>query len=326
MRRQHRMLMFAAGLVAVLVSAILLSPTGALGQERGRTAAAKGPGIVAVGQNVTISEPLQGSIQVLAGSVTIDAPVHGSVIAFGADVTIHQGGRIEGDLFCLGGRLDGVGAEQVAGEVYAPASITAALEGVSRGQRPFVNATENPFSLVTVALKLSLLLVWLAVAVVVTLMQGREVRMSSLEVRASPFYTFFLGMVAFTSFVLTAIVFSYLIPYLIGILLLIVLGLFAIVTKVYGMITIFHAVGWAVAGPRTHQAARARRFFRGDLAMVIVGLLILGSIRMIPVVGNVIWMTASLVGIGVTLATRFGRREPSFLAWHPAQETVVSHQ
>src|SRR4029078_10422013 len=95
---------------------------------------------------------------------------------------------------------------------------------------------------------------WLVVAVLITLLSGREVRYSSIEIRASALYCFALGVVAFTSFVLTAIVFSYLVPYLIGIPLLAALAVFAILTKVYGMIAVFHAVGTLIAGVKTENA------------------------------------------------------------------------
>src|ERR1041385_8138568 len=88
------------------------------------------------------------------------------------------------------------------------------------------------------AVMVSLLFVWSIVAIVVTLFAGREVRYSSVEVRASALYCFALGLVAFTSFVITAIVFSYLVPYVVGIPLLAALGVFAVLTKVYGMIAI----------------------------------------------------------------------------------------
>jgi hypothetical protein len=48
--------------------------------------------------------------------------------------------------------------------------------------------------------------------------------------------------------------------------------------------------------------------------------LILGAIRLIPVIGTIVWAFASVFGIGVALATKFGRREPWFLAWAPAAE------
>ncbi len=113
--------------------------------------------------------------------------------------------------------------------------------------------------------------------------------------------------------------FSYLVPYLLGIPLLAALAVFAILTKIYGMVAVFHAVGTLVAGSRNRQQLASRKWLRGDVAMVVVGVLILGIIRLIPVVGTLAWSAASIFGIGVALATKFGRREPWFLAWRAAE-------
>ena len=171
----------------------------------------------------------------------------------------------------------------------------------------------------TTAVGVSLLFVWIITSVVVTLMSGREVRYSSIEVRTSPLHCFALGLVAVTSFVLTAILFSYLIPFLVGIPLLVALGVFAVLTKVYGTIAVFHAIGTIVAGTRSRQAMLQRRWLRGDLAMVLVGVVLLGAIRLIPVLGLIVWSIASVFGIGTALATKFGRREPWFLLFRPAE-------
>jgi hypothetical protein len=161
----------------------------------------------------------------------------------------------------------------------------------------------------------ALLAVWMFAAVAVTLLSGREIRYSSVEMRASALHCFALGLVAVTSFALTAIVLSYLIPYHVGVPLLFALGVFAILTKIYGTIAVFHAIGTLVAGSRTRDQLAGRKWLRGDLAMVVVGVLILGAIRLIPIVGPIIWALASVFGIGTALATKFGRREPWFLAW-----------
>jgi len=165
------------------------------------------------------------------------------------------------------------------------------------------------------AVIVALLAVWMLAAVALTLLSGREIRYSSVEMRASALRCFALGLVAVTSFALTAIVFSYLIPYHIGVPLLFALGVFAILTKIYGTVAVFHAVGTLVAGSRTREQLARRHWLRGDLAMVVVGVLILGAIRLIPIVGPIVWALASVFGIGTALATKFGRREPWFLAY-----------
>jgi hypothetical protein len=169
------------------------------------------------------------------------------------------------------------------------------------------------------AVIVSLLVVWIVAAIVVTLMSGREIRSSSTELRGSPLHCFALGLVAITSFLLSAILFSYLVPFVVGVPLLIALGVFAILTKAYGMIVVFHALGTWIAGAKNREELDRRRWLRGDLAMVLVGVLVLGAIRLIPIAGTVIWASSSVFGIGVALATKFGRREPWFLAWRPVE-------
>ena len=104
-----------------------------------------------------------------------------------------------------------------------------------------------------------------------------------------------------------------------GVPLLVALAVFAVLTKVYGTIAVFHAIGTIVAGARSRDVMLQRRWIRGDLAMVIIGVLVLGAIRLIPVLGLVVWGIASVFGVGTALATKFGRREPWFLTFRPAE-------
>jgi len=89
-------------------------------------------------------------------------------------------------------------------------------------------------------------------AVSLTLLSGREIRYSSIEMRRSALHCFALGLVAVTSFALTAIVFSYLIPFHVGVPLLFALGVIAILTKIYGTVAVFQP-SHLVAGNRTRE-------------------------------------------------------------------------
>ena len=276
---------------ALAAFVMIMAPTGAIGAER-----SVGSDRFVFGGTETISEPVLGDLQVYRASVTVEDIVSGNLLVAGGDVTFRGAGRVDGNLIYAASRVN-AGDGRVRGNIYPLAS----LEG----------ATASMNSSAVVA---SLLLAWLLVAVTITLMSGREVRSSSLEVRSSVLHCFVLGLVALTSFVLTAIAFSYLVPYVVGIPLLAALAVFGVLTKVYGMIAVFHAVGTLAAGARTRSQLQSRKWFRGDLAMVVLGVLILGAIRFIPALGPIVWSLASIFGIGVALATRFGRREPWFLA------------
>lgn len=291
---RSRVLVLLTAIAATLVTALLAAPAATL-HHAGRG------NVVVFGRNAVIDHPVMGDVQVYRGTATVRDVVDGDLLVFGDGVAFEGNGRVNGDVILAGGAVKN-GDGRIGGHLYTPATIEGAMAMMTR-----------------TAVIVSLLLVWMIAAIVLTLMSGREIRLSSLEVRTSPLHCFALGLVAVTSFLLTAIVFSYLVPYLIGIPLLFALAVFAVLAKIYGTVAVFHAVGTLVAGARTREQLAQRRWFRGDLAMVVVGVLILGAIRLIPVIGPLLWAGASVFGIGTALATKFGRREPWFLAWTPAE-------
>lgn len=276
-------------------------------------APARAEDVVAVMQTTTVEAPLQGDVQAIGGALTIASVVSGNVVSIGTRVHFEGAGEVRGSFIAAGGTVTGLTRERVAGEIWAPGTIRG-VAGDAPSGAVLVDMMAEPFSLAAAALKVTLTLFWILAAAIVILVADREVRASSIEIRAALLHAFLLGLVAFTSFVLTAILFAWLIPWGIGYILLAILGVFAFITKVYGMVAVFHLVGSMLMGPRTHEEA-ATKWLRGDLALVVLGGLVLGALRLVPVVGNVVWISASLVGIGVALATGFGRREPWFLAW-----------
>lgn len=210
--------------------------------------------------------------------------------------------------------------------LFLPLTVVAASLVTAMVAAPTSSGTSAPLTLPDAAAMMqktaviaALLAVWMLAAISLTLLSGREIRYSSLEMRASALHCFALGLVAVTSFALTAIVVSYLIPFHVGLPLLFALGVFAILSKIYGLVAVFHAIGTIVAGSRTREQLARRQWLRGDLAMVVIGVLVLGALRLIPIVGPIIWALASVFGIGTALATKFGRREPWFLAWRAVE-------
>jgi hypothetical protein len=281
-------------IAAVVALFAVVLPTGAKGQSRTATDTHY------VSENVTIDEPVLGTVQLYGGSLLLRDVIAGDLLVIGGTVTFAGRGRVQGNVIHAGSTLSGAEG-RVGGRIYPLASLEGAAGAVTKN-----------------AIIASLVLVWLIVAVVVTLMSGREIRLSSVEVRTSALHCFVLGLVALTSFVLTAIAFSYLVPYVIGIPLLAALAVFALLTKIYGMIAVFHAAGTLIAGARSRNQLQQRKWLRGDLAMVVIGVLLLGALRFIPVVGTILWSLASIFGVGVALATKFGRREPWFLEYRAA--------
>jgi hypothetical protein len=295
-----RVVVPATVIAATLAILIVLTPAGAVGEER-RPAPISSSDRYAFGHDVDIIAPIIGSVFVFGGSALVDSTIDGDLLVLGGNVKFSRRGRVTGNVIYGGGRVED-GEGRVGGERYALSSVEGAAASMQK-----------------TAVIVSLLFFWIIGAVLVTLASGREVRVSSVEVRASALHCFTLGLVAVTSFVLTALVFSLLVPYVVGIPLLAGLAVFAALTKIYGMVAVFHAIGTIVAGYRTREQMAGRKWLRGDLAMVLVGIAILGALRLIPFAGTAIWSMASVFGVGVALATKFGRREPWFLTWRTAE-------
>ena len=81
--------------------------------------------------------------------------------------------------------------------------------------------------------------------------------------------------------------------------------LVALLLKLWGMVAVFHALGDWVLSRVLH-----RRWI--PLNAAILGLVLLGVLKLIPWVGAWSWTVASLIGVGASLTTKFGRREPWF--------------
>jgi hypothetical protein len=291
----RRLLLPLIAVVALVALVCAVMPTGASAERRlaGDT--------YIWDENRTLSEPVNGNLQVYGSNIVVANVISGDLFVVAGTVSFTAAGRVNGDLIYTGSKVSNA-QDRVGGGIHPLLSVEGAVASITKS-----------------AVVASLLLAWLVVAVVVTLMSGREVRASSVEVRSSALHCFVVGLVAVTSFVLTAIAFSYLIPYMVGIPLLAALAVFVLLSKVYGMIVMFHAVGTLVAGARSRQQLSSRRWLRGDLAMVVIGLLILGAIRFVPGIGTIVWGLTSVFGVGVALATRFGRRDPWFLEFRAVE-------
>lgn len=299
MNHYTRSLLPLLAMSALVFSGAVVLPTFATNADSRGVVSRSEKGVVSFGEDVVIDQPVSGDVQVVFGSAKVDARIDGDLLVFAGNIELGPRADITGELVSYGGTVTGAGARRHP--------RLAEHAGISLARM------NDPRSPIGYALKLSFLVVWLVAAVILAMTSGRELRASSIELRVAPFHAFGLGLVAFTSFLLTAVVFAYLLSFVIGLPLLAALAVFALMTKIYGMIVVFHAVGSIVAAPRTRDALQKRRWVRGDMGLVLVGLLILGLIRMIPLVGNLVWIAASLFGVGVALATKFGRREPWFL-------------
>ncbi len=290
---------------------LLTSPTPASASDSPESAAQPGlrleagsvarQPIVAVGRGVEVAGEALAGVTALNGSVAVSGLVHGDVTVLGGDLVLASTAVIEGDALVLGGRLLAAGGSRLSGRAVAYPTVSRAwltlLEGPSLG----MGAT----SPLVLGAKLGLVAAWLALTLLLFASAGRSLVRTSEEVRHEPLRCFAAGLVGLATIVLSALFLSAFLPTLLGIPLLVLVGLFALVLKLWGMVAIFHSFG------RFCVSRFARRRVV-QLHAAVLGLSLLGLIKLVPMAGVWVWTAATLIGMGAALRSKFGRFEPWF--------------
>jgi hypothetical protein len=257
--------------------------------------------LVGVGRDVIVQGQALADVAALDGSVEVSGQVTGDVVVLRGDVRLTPTARVGGDVFVVGGTIRAAPGAHAAGRMVSYPTASNAwmtlLEGPSLGL--------GFASRLVVGAKLAVLASWAALLLLFFATSGRQLLETADGVRREPFRSFFTGLTGVVSLVLTALFFSAFARGIMGLPLLILVVLLGLVLKLWGMVAVFYALGdWI-------SLHLLRRRFR-PLNAATVGLLVLGAIKFLPWFGVVAWTTATFIGIGAALSTKFGRREPWF--------------
>jgi hypothetical protein len=284
------------------------------------SAAAEGPGpealvlhegavarrqLVGVGRDVLVAGHAMADVAALEGSVRVTGRVDGDVVVLGGDVELEPGARVGGDVFALGGAVRAAAGSTLGGRAVSHPSFHSAwltlIEGPSLGLSAF-----DPLVL---GAKLALVTAWLVLTLALLAVAGREVSATADHVLADPGRNLLAGLTAVLTLLLLGLLLSAVTAALVGLPLLALVVLFALVLKLWGMVAVFLAAGRALAGRRWGPWRRRRPT---ALDAAVLGLLVLGAVKLVPFLGAWVWTAATLLGVGATLDSKFGRGGPWF--------------
>ena len=309
MPRTSRVLagLFLCLLIAPVVQGA--SSTTALTIEQGSVARSQ---VVALGRDLLVAGEAVADVVAINGNARITGKVAGDIIVLGGNALLGSTARAEGDVFVLGGTLEAEQGARIDGRSVSYPTISSAwltlIEGPSLGL--------PPTSPVVLGAKMALLAAWMTLTLLLMATSGRGILSTSEQVVADPLRSFFVGLTAVLALTMTGLFFSAFAAAVVGVPLLVLVVMLALMLKLWGMVAVFHALGdWL--GTTVFR----RRFV--TLNCALLGLLTLGAIKMIPYVGTWVWTVATLIAVGASLSTKFGRREPWFdlepdLTRHPA--------
>jgi hypothetical protein len=255
--------------------------------------------IVALGRDLEIDGEAHDTVAAVNGSVRVRGSVSGDVIVLGGNATLGERARVDGDVFVLGGRIETSPGTEIGGRSVSYPTLGAAwlilLEGPSLG----LASTSR----VVIGAKMALVAAWLGWSILLFAVGGRDLLNTSETLWEEPFRCFLTGLTGVLALFLTALLMSSLAAVVIGVpLLFLVVGI-ATALKLWGLVALFHAAGRTIT-----RLVRGRRL--NSLNQAVLGLLVLGAVKLLPYAGTWVWTAASLMGVGATLLTKFGRQEP----------------
>lgn len=257
--------------------------------------------IVALGRDMVIDGEAKSHAVVLDGAARISGRVEGDVIVLGGDAVLAETAQVLGDVYVLSGRIDAAPGAAIGGRsvAYPDASTL----WVSLIQGPALGLA--PYSPIVVGAKLALLAFWAFLIVALFAISRRELLATSDSVRGEPFRNFFVGLTGIAAMTLTALFFSAFSGALLGVPLIVVVLVFALVLRFWGMVAVFHALGdWLARRLESRPPL--------PLTAATYGLLVLGVLKLLPWVGVWTWSVATFIGVGAALSTKLGRREAWF--------------
>ena len=293
---------------------LVLTAGAAAGQENAapealvlREGATARQALVGIARDVVVEGEALSDVAALDGDVRVRGTVSGDVIVLGGDAVVEGSGRVDGDVFALGGRVIAEPGARIGGRGVSHPTASGAWMALLEG--PAVGT--SPWDPLVLGAKLALVTAWLALTLALLAVSGREVVATAQSVREEPFRNFFLGLTATLALLLAALLFAAFTAGLVGVPLVVLVVLFALLLKLWGMVGVFTALGDWLAG-RVRASSGRRRAAGTALTAAVVGLAVLGAVKLLPWVGALVWTIATLIGVGAALDTKFGRREPWF--------------
>jgi hypothetical protein len=268
--------------------------------ERGSVA---GSQVVALGRDLVVLGRAAAGVAVLQGSARIEGEVDDDVVVLGGDADLASTARVGGDVFVLGGSVRTRPGAHIAGRAVAyptaPGTLLVLAEGPALGL--------SPWSRTVVGTKLALLAAWLIAAMALVGFAWPALASTAEAIAEQPMRSFLTGLVAVLAMLLAGLFLASFLGVEAGVPLLVLLALGALVLKLWGTVAACAYVG-------TRVTRRAGGAAAGPLAVTTVGLALLGVCKFVPWAGVWVWTAVTLLGVGASLATKLGRREPWFLS------------
>lgn len=247
--------------------------------------------LLTIGGRLVVDGDAGGDAVALDGDVVVRGHVAGDALALGGRVILEPGARVDGNAFSLFGGVDVAEGAEVGGRVRS-------LAPLAPGQEAGYFSTA--FSKPALIARFLGLVFWILAALIAAFVAPATVARAAAEIPRHPLRLGGIGLLLGVSFLLTLILFVMLIRVFIGLPLLVLLFVTAVILVALALAAVFHALGERVSESLLEGAI-------SGYVELLAGALLLGVLHFIPVLGELLWIAAALVGAGAVVTTRLAR-------------------
>ncbi|MDQ7793266.1 MAG: hypothetical protein RDU89_02460 [bacterium] len=271
--------------VALVLFALLLSGciTVHPGSMSGDLVVVGGSGTVPAGTTVD-------NAVVIGGRLDILGVVRDAAVSVGGDVLVRSGAVVGGDVVAVGGRVIVEEGAQARGGA------------ISLGLRSVL-----PRSWWWPVPRLPTWIGLLVLALATVALWGRNVAVTAETIAREPARSALTGLLVFLA-----------LPFTLLLLVVMVLGIPLVPVVLFILVAAYFFGFTALAGLLGGGILRLLKVTTaGGYWPVVAGVVSLGLLRLVPLVSGIVGIAITLLGLGATLATRFGTRRP----WAPPPPT-----
>ncbi len=256
------------------------------------------------GGNFSIAEgtAINGDIAVFGGNLSISGEIEGDIVIFGGQALLEEDAIVNGDIATFGGQVTQEPGAEVTGDITenAPPSVDVP-ETPDVPAAPEINVNVNPFW--NAVGKFGQALVIAAIGMLLTLFLQPQLDRAANTIVRQPLVAGGYGLLAFIVLPVVLLVMTItiiLIPVVAIVVMLVPLA------WLFGVIALGQEVGDRFAKAIHQVWAPVLSTGFGTFLL----LLVVGFIELIPCVGWIPSALVALLGIGATIMTVFGTRNP----------------
>ena len=264
--------------------------------------------VVVFGGDVTVRGDVRQNVVAIGGQIRVSGTVRDVVVAVGQDVILEAGAVVDGDVVSVGGDVQRDSSAVVNGDV-----TVVAWSGLGESWDEILGFGLLAFLGLTIWGFVGWLIVMFVIGWLLLSLLPQPMARQTDALRTSPMHTLGWGVLAFLLFVplMMVLVFT-----ILGIFLIPLLVLAYVYAGIVGVVVSALLLGHKLSDPLKRERI-------SPVSALAIGLVILGLIRLVPVLGAVVTLVLWLFGFGVIVATRFGTRAYGLRPGTPSTEAAA---